>query len=85
MFYSLLVSLTFSFETADVFPTNHAALAILIILRDPENEDLVPFHSSRQETSGSSGNGNVRLSLTESELWCLAPKVWVQNLYLCAH
>lgn len=49
MFYSThIVSLIFSFETADVFPTNHAALAILSTLRDSENEDLVPFHSSRQ-------------------------------------
>lgn len=60
LFTTHIVSLIFSFETADVFPTNHVALAVLITLRDPENEDLGPFHSSRQETSGMTGNGNAR-------------------------
>lgn len=54
------ISLIFTFETADVFPTNHVALAVLIPLRDPENADLVPFPSSRQETSGTAGSGNGR-------------------------
>lgn len=62
----------FIFKTFDVFPTNHVAFAVLVILGDSErrhascntkagqDEGLVPYHALRQETSAASGKGHAR-------------------------